>query len=70
MLLGSGLRRALTEKVSDFFRGGLVSETGVMEGGLGEGELGLEGGGESTSSSGEELGDGFGEDASQLLPWL
>lgn len=54
----SGRSSADTEKVSERLTGGagggVVEPISVIDGGLGEGVLAREGGGESTSSSGEE----------------
>lgn len=62
----SGLRSAETENASDFLiGGGVVDPISVIDGGLGEGVFALEGGGESTSSSGDEQGEHLFEEDSQ-----
>lgn len=63
----SGLKSALTEKVSDRFKGLELLGISVTDEGLGEGVFVLERGGESTSSSGDVLGDGLGGEASHLF---
>lgn len=72
--LSSGRRSADTEKASERLPcvggggGGDVGPISVMEGGLEDRLVGLEGGGESTSTSTSSSGDEHGEHRSSSLP--